>query len=208
MNNCQFVRCIKPNNQNVKEQFDEFKIYDQLLYSGIIEGIKIVLAGYPIKKNKTEINHEFRFYSYYNKKRSITDILDKEETDANKFQIGNSKIFMKSNFYKELSKINHEYQCRIVTQLQKNIRRYIAVRKYFFTLYYTILIQNKIRQYLCRVRVIEMRKHKNATLINSYIRRFIYKKKYIQYKSATIISKNTRTYIQRKRYQLRLSYFA
>lgn len=205
VNNCQFVRCIKPNNKNVKEQFDEFKIYDQLLYSGIIEGIKIVLAGYPIKKNKTEINHEFRFYSYYNKKRSITDILDKEETDANKFQIGNSKIFMKSNFYKELSKINHEYQCRIVTQLQKNIRKYIAVRKYFFTLYYTILIQNKMRQYLCRVRVIEMRKHKNAILINSYIRRFIYKKKYIQYKSATIISKNIRTYIQRKRYQLRLS---
>ena len=202
VNNCQFVRCIKPNNLNIKEQFDELKIYDQLLYSGIIEGIKIVLAGYPIKKNKTEINHEFRFYSYYNQKKSITEILDTSESDTNKFQIGNSKIFMKSTFYKELSKINSEYQSKIVTELQKNIRRFIAVRKYYFTLYYITLIQSKIREFISTRKVIKLRKSKNATLINSYIRRFIYQRKYNYYKSATVISKNIRCFIQIARYKI------
>lgn len=205
VNNCQFVRCIKPNNRNVKEQFNEFKIYDQLLYSGIIEGIKIVLAGYPIKKNKTEINHEFRFYSYYNKKKSITEILDTKENDANKFQIGNSKIFMKSNFYKELSKINSKYQSKIVTELQKNIRRFIAVRKYYYSLYYITLIQSKIREFISTQKVIKLRKNNNATIINSYIRRFIYKRKYNYYKSATIISKNIRRAIHVNKYKIRLN---
>ncbi len=204
VNNCQFVRCIKPNNLNIKDQFDELKIYDQLLYSGIIEGIKIVLAGYPIKKNKTEINHEFRFYSYYNKKKSITEILDTKESDANKFQIGNSKIFMKSTFYKKLSKINSNYQSKIVTKLQKNIRRFIAIRKYYFTLYYITLIQSKIREFISTRQVIKIRKNNNATIINSYVRRFIYERKYVYYKSATVISKNIRRSIEIGRYKIKL----
>ena len=48
-NQCYFIRCIKPNDKNAKNLFNEHKIYNQLLYSGIIEGIKIVLSGYPVK---------------------------------------------------------------------------------------------------------------------------------------------------------------
>ena len=205
INNCQFVRCIKPNNNNVKEQFNEMKIYNQLLYSGIIEGIKIVLAGYPIKKYKEDIDHEFRFYSYYNDNKTITKLLDNQESDESQFQIGNSKIFMKSGFYKDLSKKNIEFQNKLVVQLQKNVRKYLAVRKYYFSIYYIIMIQSKIREYLHNKIVINLRKNHKATIINAYIRKFIYNRKYKEYKSATLIAKHVRKIIQLMKYKKKLS---
>ena len=200
-NNCYFIRCIKPNNKNVSDCFNQTKIYNQLLYSGIIEGIKIVLAGYPIKKLKQDINNEFRFYSYYNQKKPITELLDNIDSDPEKYQIGSSKIFMKSNFYKELHKKNRLYQDRIITVLQKNVRRYNCVRKYYFTLYYIIKIQSLIRQYLDTLQVQKKREFKRATIIAKNIRRYLEYKKYKRYKLSIIISKNIRRHIQYQRYK-------
>ena len=199
-NNCQFIRCVKPNNKNIPDKFDDTKIYNQLLYSGIIEGVKIMLSGYPIKKNKKCINDEFRFVSYYSKHDSLVELLKSTEKNINKFQIGQSKIFMKPNFYRELDKQNNECRDKIVVNIQKLVRRFIAVRKYYFALYFIRLIQSKIRQYSATNRVDRLRRHIRSITINSCCRTFIYKRKYNQYKSATIISKHARRYIQNTKY--------
>jgi myosin heavy subunit len=213
VNNCYFVRCIKPNNDNVPDFFNQTKIYNQLLYSGIMEGIKIVLAGYPIKKLKDDINEEFKFYSYYNDNKSITDILDTDDTiNENEYQIGNSKVFMKSKFYKDLYNKNKIYRDNIIVCLQKNVRRYICVRKYYFSLYYIRLIQSKIRQYHATRRVIRIRQIAKSCIINANARRFIQYRNYKKYKSVTLIAKHVRRLIQVNKYktiiQKRISYAA
>ena len=99
-NSCYFIRCIKPNDQNISDTFEQKKIYKQLLYSGVIEGIKIVLKGYPVKKDLHEIIKEFRFFEYYNK-CSIVDYLSKSNYSKKEYQVGKTKIFMKKDLYAE-----------------------------------------------------------------------------------------------------------
>ena len=199
-NNCQFIRCVKPNNKNIPGEFNHTKIYNQLLYSGIIEGVKIMLSGYPIKKNKNNINDEFRFVSHYSKHDSLVEILNNTSKNINNFQIGQSKIFMKPHFYRELDKQNNKCKNNIVINIQALVRRFIAIRKYNFSLYFIRLIQSKIRQHLATCIVNKLRFHLRSTTINSYCRRFIYRRKYKQYNASCIISKNARRYIQRLKY--------
>ena len=159
-----------------------------------------MLSGYPIKKNKNSINDEFRFVSHYSEHDSLVELLNNSSKNINKFQIGQSKIFMKQNFYKELDRQNNECKNKIVINIQALVRRFIAIRKYYFSLYYIRLIQSKIRQYLATNMVNKLRRYARAVTINSYCRRFIYRRKYKQYKASTIISKNSRRYIQNMKY--------
>ena len=89
----------------------------------------------------------------------------------------------------------------IRTVLQKNVRRYNCVRKYYFTLYHIIKIQSLIRQYLDTLQVQKKREFKRATIIAKNIRRYLEYNKYKRYKMSIIISKNIRRHIQYQRYK-------
>ena len=72
-NNCYFIRCIKPNDRNIADTFEQKKIYKQLLYSGVIEGIKIVLKG---RLNKAEIARREVFAFGSIPRHTIDSIID------------------------------------------------------------------------------------------------------------------------------------
>ena len=44
-----FIRCIKPNEHKAHNDFDQELIYNQLLYAGMLETIRIRRMGYPIR---------------------------------------------------------------------------------------------------------------------------------------------------------------
>jgi myosin X len=44
-----FIRCVKPNMSKVPDKFDQELIYNQLLYAGMLETIRIRRMGYPIR---------------------------------------------------------------------------------------------------------------------------------------------------------------
>lgn len=54
-----FIRCIKPNNDQVPNQFNSVMILNQLKYSGLFEAIKIRKAGYEVR-----ISHELFLLRY------------------------------------------------------------------------------------------------------------------------------------------------
>mmetsp|Transcript_23951 Transcript_23951/g.40175 ORF Transcript_23951/g.40175 Transcript_23951/m.40175 type:complete len:917 (-) Transcript_23951:420-3170(-) len=55
-----FIRCVKPNPQKVPDKFDQKLIYDQLLYAGMLETIRIRRLGYPIRWNHLDFFKRFR----------------------------------------------------------------------------------------------------------------------------------------------------
>mmetsp|Transcript_23950 Transcript_23950/g.40168 ORF Transcript_23950/g.40168 Transcript_23950/m.40168 type:complete len:863 (-) Transcript_23950:420-3008(-) len=55
-----FIRCIKPNMEKVSEKFDEQLVYNQLLYAGMLETIRIRRLGYPIRWNHLDFFKRFR----------------------------------------------------------------------------------------------------------------------------------------------------
>ena len=82
--NCQYVRCIKPNEMKIKENFDQSFVYNQIMYLGILDSIRIRQEGYSVRLG---------FKEFYEK---FSDVLKNKEYDINKlikneiFNINNS----------------------------------------------------------------------------------------------------------------------
>ena len=200
-NNCYFIRCIKPNDRNISDTFEQKKIYKQLLYSGVIEGIKIVLKGYPVKKDLHEIINEFRFFEYYNN-HSIIEYLSRSNYTKKEYQVGKTKIFMKKDLYDKYYRINNECKSKLATIIQSHIRRFIAIKNYFYTLYKIIVVQSMIRMKIATKKVHLIRLTHNCIIIQSKIRTFICEKSYRKYVSAKKLQQNVRMFINKKKYQM------
>ncbi|CAK0908209.1 unnamed protein product [Prorocentrum cordatum] len=54
-----FVRCIKPNQERVKNKFTSKLVMDQLLYCGVMELINIHCSGFPEQHTCDEIKHHY-----------------------------------------------------------------------------------------------------------------------------------------------------
>ena len=198
-NDCYFVRCIKPNDKNIPDCFVQKKIYKQLLYSGVIEGIKIVLNGYPIKKDRIELLHEFRYFKYYNKK-TILEYFSEMNYTKKEYQVGKTKVFLKANIYDEYYRINNNCKNSLVVVIQKYVRRLIYYKRYYYTLYKIILIQSVLRMGYYKKFVRNKRYHHRSIIINKYTRRYIVRKKYITHKSCKLIQSIVRGFLKRLKY--------
>jgi len=55
-----FIRCVKPNPEKVPNNFNRELIYNQLLYAGMLETIRIRRMGYPIRWLHTDFFKRFR----------------------------------------------------------------------------------------------------------------------------------------------------
>ena len=49
-----FIRCIKPNPQNVPDLFDRKGVTEQLRYGGVLQVVQVSRAGYPVRINHQE----------------------------------------------------------------------------------------------------------------------------------------------------------
>jgi len=55
-----FIRCVKPNMEKVPDKFNSELIYNQLLYAGMLETIRIRRMGYPIRYTHEDFWKRFR----------------------------------------------------------------------------------------------------------------------------------------------------
>jgi len=203
-NKCYFIRCIKPNDLNEPNNYDDLKIYNQLLYSGVIEGIKIVLAGYPIKKEKKMLINEFRFFKY-EYKQNIIEYLEENVDCKKKYQIGINKVFLKKQFYEKYHKINELSKGKIILFLQKNIRKYLARTRYLRILNKILKIQCRIRIFRSQKKLQQLKEHKASIIINRNLKAYLYTKKYNEIQLKLLkIQAIFRMYKEYKKYKLLL----
>ena len=92
------------------------KINNQLLYSGIIEGIKLILQGFPVKIKLEKLRDEFRFLRAHGD--DIISMLKDNEEYGRKFAIGRSKLFLK-DIYNKFLKMNSVLRDKIIVYIQK-----------------------------------------------------------------------------------------
>lgn len=146
-----YIRCIKPNDKNICDNFNKDRVLEQLRYCGIMQAIKIAKAGYPIRIQKQEFIH--KFYTYMNSKQ-ITPTIDninyliENEFEINnlEYQLGNSKVFMKKQLYDEIISNNEFIINKKIIIIQKNIRCWKYNRIYLNLLSKIKIIQGKWRE--------------------------------------------------------------
>ncbi|XP_007451345.1 PREDICTED: unconventional myosin-XVI-like [Lipotes vexillifer] len=148
-----FIHCIKPNNSRLPDTFDNFYVSAQLQYIGVLEMVKIIRHGYPVRLSFSE------FLSRY---KPLAETLpdDKRMLPAEErcrlalqqcplpgWQIGVRKVFLKHWHANQLNDLCLQLQRKIIT-CQKVIRGFLA------------------RQHLHRKRSI---RQQEVTSINSFL---------------------------------------
>ena len=196
--NQNYIRCIKPNDQDLENNFIHKRVFEQLKYCGVLEAIKIARAGYPVRiKNYEFIN---KFYVSMNilniKPYNIYNFIKKIYPNVNKsvMQLGKTKVFLKKKLYEIIVVKNNNNLKYFSNIIQKNYRKYKTQKIYTILKNVIINIQYIVKKTL-RIKI------KSIEIIKNYISKYIIRNLYINKKKKIIkIQKNVRRFQYRKKY--------
>ena len=196
-----YIRCIKPNDKNIQNNFVKIRVSEQLKYGGVLEAIRVSRAGYPIRflhKNFYE-----RYYMLDMNRKTYLDfikiIVEKMDIETENFQIGLTKIFLKRKSYNKLEKRKEKILNSNSCIIQKNVRVFIQKKKYKETLCKIKVCQCIIRGKLAIFKYRKLLRENKSVIIQKNIRKFLCFKKYTSLLLSVKQIQNTyRNYINEK----------
>ncbi|KAL5511492.1 MYO2 [Sanghuangporus vaninii] len=209
--NVHYIRCIKPNDAKRAWEFQPQQVLGQLRACGVLETIRISCAGYPSRWTYEEFAERYYMlvpssdWSPMIKNLEIKPlcslILKKTINDEDKYQAGLTKIFFRAGMLAALESLRSERLNSLVTLIQKNVRRRLAVKKYQSMRRAAIKIQTWWRGILARRLVGEIRREVSARKLQTAIRRHLQRSRFVAIRVAiTSIQSHIRGAIARKRY--------
>lgn len=120
-------------------------------------------------------------------KRLCSTILEKTINDPDKYQSGLTKIFFRAGMLAALESLRSERLNAMVTVVQKNMRRRMAVKNYQNLRNATIKIQTWWRGIMARRLVEQVRRDVSARRLQTAVRRFVQRKHFLDTKHAITI---------------------
>ncbi|KAH9056633.1 myosin 5 [Lactarius vividus] len=154
--NVHYIRCIKPNEQKEAWKFVPQQVLSQLRACGVLETIRISCAGYPTRWTYEEFAERFTI------------------NDPDKYQNGKTKIFFRAGMLAALETLRADRLNAMVTVVQKNMRRHMAMKRYREMRVAAIKIQTWWRGIMARRFVAQVRRENAArfTEIRTAVVRF------------------------------------
>lgn len=122
-------------------------------------------------------------------------ILERTINDPDKYQSGLTKIFFRAGMLAALESLRSEKLNALVTIVQKNMRRRMAVKKYQELRRATITIQTWWRGILARRLVENIRRDFAARRLQTGIRRFIQRSNFLQTRRSTVLFQSRKHFI-------------
>ncbi|XP_040440450.1 unconventional myosin-XVI isoform X1 [Falco naumanni] len=124
------VHCIKPNNSKLPDTFDNFYVSAQLQYIGVLDMVKIIRHGYPIRLSFTDFLSRYKDLADTaagEKKLSAKERcrLVLQQCKLQGWQIGVRKVFLKYWQADHLNDLCLQLQKKIIT-CQKVVRGFLA----------------------------------------------------------------------------------
>ena len=113
-------------------------------------------------------------------------ILEKTINDPDKYQPGLTKIFFRAGMLAALESFRSERLNALVTVVQKNMRRRMAVKKYQELRKATIKIQTWWRGILARRFVEGVRKTTAATRLQTLLRQYIQRRRFLDIRQGIV----------------------
>ncbi|CAM9854288.1 unnamed protein product, partial [Ectocarpus fasciculatus] len=138
-----YIKCVKPNGLKAPQQFDSPLAMQQLLYSGVLDVVRIRRQGYPIQspfKSFHKALHLLLYGSVHYRvdrhtcspeqsKEMCMEILS-THLDEELFAVGQSKVFLKEAAPDVLTAALMQRRHRIASQIQTSWRCHITHWKY------------------------------------------------------------------------------
>eukprot|EP00210_Caulerpa_lentillifera_P001139 g1097.t1 len=171
-----YIRCIKPNSLNKALLFENAYNLHQLRCGGVLEAIRISCAGYPSKRFYEDFVDHFwmlapsQFHQGMEEKELSKLIVD--NAGLKDYQLGLTKIFLRSGQLAVLDKQRTELLNKSATTVQKNVRRWLLRKQYLRIHKATLVIQAYIRGYFARRLARNMRMFRAALILQKTFRKF------------------------------------
>lgn len=195
--NVHYIRCIKPNEAKRPWEFTPSQVLGQLRACGVLETIRISCAGYPSRWTYEEFAERYYMLvpsadwqpmiQHMELRPLCSLILERTINDPDKYQSGLTKIFFRAGMLAALESLRSDKLNALVTIVQKNMRRRMAVKKYQELRRATIKIQTWWRGILARRLVENIRRDFAARRLQTGIRRFIQRSNFLQTRRSTVL---------------------
>ncbi|CAK9038084.1 Myosin-6 (AtMYA2) [Durusdinium trenchii] len=191
-----FIRCIKPNPQNVPDLFDRKGVTEQLRYGGVLQVVQVSRAGYPVRINHQECWDDYKVIGaskVVNELRHIQDpkiraqkLLDHLDTELNipkpkhgqSWAVGKTLVFFKLPAYERIKFARLELVIKSTTMIQANWRGKVRRRMYIAIRLFTRHVQALLRSKQARADLFQRRSEDSARKIQAHARSKIAKTKY------------------------------
>lgn len=192
-----YIRCVKPNNLLKPGIFENHNVLQQLRCGGVMEAIRISMAGYPTRKTFVEFVNRFGILA--------PDVLDgsTDEVTASKrllekvnlkgYQVGKTKIFLRAGQMAELDARRSDVLGKSACIIQRKIRSYLARRSFIMLRLSATHIQAACRGQVARRIYEQMRREAACLRIQKDLRMFLARRDYKNlYSSAVSIQTGIR----------------
>ncbi|KAB5553062.1 hypothetical protein DKX38_010373 [Salix brachista] len=201
-----YIRCVKPNSMNRPQKFETSSILHQLRCGGVLEAVRISLAGYPTRRSYTEfvdrfglLAPEFDGSCSYDEKTWTEKILHKLKLDN--FQLGRTKVFLRAGQIGILDLRRAEVLDGAAKRIQRQLCTFIARRDFLATRAAAFAIQSYCRGCLARKTYAAKRERAAAVSIQKYVRKWLLRRAYLKLLSAAIfMQSNIHGFLTRKRF--------
>ncbi|KAA3490398.1 Myosin-J heavy chain [Gossypium australe] len=200
-----YIRCVKPNSSNRPQKFENLSILHQLRCGGVLEAVRISLAGYPTRRTYSEFVDRFGLLApefmdtSYDEKRLTEKILQK--LNLQNFQLGRTKVFLRAGQIGVLDSRRAEVLDMAAKRIQHRLRTFIAHRKFISARVAAIALQAYCRGCLARKMFASRREAAAAVCLQKYVRRWLLRHAYLKLISAAVcIQSNIRGFSTRQKF--------
>ncbi|KAM9294283.1 unconventional myosin-Ie-like [Gastrophryne carolinensis] len=133
-----YIRCIKPNETKRARDWEDSRVKHQVEYLGLRENIRVRRAGYAYRRVFRKFLTRYAILTREtwpewrgDEKRGVLHLLQSVNMDADQYQLGKSKVFIKAPeslfLLEEMRERKYDNYARVI---QKAWRKHTAVRKY------------------------------------------------------------------------------
>ncbi|KAH0643782.1 hypothetical protein KY290_035242 [Solanum tuberosum] len=200
-----YIRCVKPNSLNRPQKFENVSILHQLRCGGVLEAVRISLAGYPTRRTYHEFIDRFGLIVLdmldgSNDEKTITEkILQKLK--LGNYQLGKTKVFLRAGQIGILDSRRAEILDLSAKQIQSRLRTFLARRDFISNRMAAIHLQSCCRGYIARNIYAALQEASAVIVIQKYVRQWIMRNAYLQlYASALLIQSCTRGFAARQKF--------
>uniref|UniRef100_A0A7N0VDA3 Uncharacterized protein n=2 Tax=Kalanchoe fedtschenkoi TaxID=63787 RepID=A0A7N0VDA3_KALFE len=203
-----YIRCVKPNSFNRPQKFENPSVLHQLRCGGVLEAVRISLAGYPTRRTYSEFVDRFGLLApefvdgSYDEKEITGKILHK--LNLQNFQLGKSKVFLRAGQVGVLDSRRAEVLDSAAKRIQGRYRTYVGRREFILIRGAAITLQTYCRGCIAR-RIFRIKQEEAAAvLMQTFIRGWISRRAYMQlYSAATLIQSSIRGFSCRQTFLFR-----
>ncbi|GMI81364.1 MYOSIN XI I, MYOSIN XI-15 [Hibiscus trionum] len=200
-----YIRCVKPNSLNRPQKFENLSILHQLRCGGVLEAVRISLAGYPTRRTYSEFVDRFGLLApefmdtSYDEKTLTEKILQK--LNLQNFQLGKTKVFLRAGQIGVLDSRRAEVLDISAKRIQYRLRSFIAHRNFISARVAAIELQAYCRGCLARKMFVARREAAAAVCLQKNVRGWLLRRAYLELISAAVfIQSNIRGFSARQKF--------